>query len=147
MIEIDTNSIKEIAEQLECNFRAYIHKKNGQMIFIPNEDVMPEIDMDEWNDEIKQLENDYANYFEIDKWTSREAFEMMNDFAEQLTDNKQLQSELFVALNKKKPFREFKFVIDDAGDYRQVWFDFRNKQQHEFVAKQLHFLNSIDEMK
>ena len=41
MIEIDTNSIKEIAEQLECNFRAYIHKKNGQMIFIPNEDVMP----------------------------------------------------------------------------------------------------------
>lgn len=147
MIEIDTNSIKEIAEQLECNFRAYIHKKNGQMIFIPNEDVMPEIDMDEWNDEIKQLENDYANYFEIDKWTSREAFEMMNDFAEQLTDNKQLQSELFVALNKKKPFREFMFVIDDAGDYRQVWFDFRNKQQHEFVAKQLHFLNSKDEMK
>ena len=115
MIEIVTNSIKEIAEQLECNFRAYIHKN--------------------------------PNYFEIDKWTSREAFEMMNDFAEQLTDNKQLQSELFVALNKKKPFREFKFVIDDAGDYRQVWFDFRNKQQHEFVAKQLHFLNSIDEMK
>ena len=129
--------IKEIAEQLDCGFRAFIHKSTGQMLFVPNENDMPDIDLDSWTEELELLEINFTDYYEIEKWTSSEAFEMMADFAEQLTENKQLQSKLIDALNKKKPFREFKFVIENSGNYRQQWFDFKNSWQQDFVERQL----------
>jgi hypothetical protein len=132
-----TDNIKEIAEQLDCGFRAFIHKTTGQLLFVPDENFLTAIDLDSWDEELEQLENNFTDYYEIDKWTSSEAFEIMADFTEQLTENKQLQSRLIVALNKKKPFREFKFVIDYSGDFRQQWFDFKNKWQQDFVERQL----------
>jgi len=60
----------------------------------------------------------------------------MSDFAEQLTDNK-LQSQLFDALSRSKPFREFKFLIDNSGCFKQQWFDFKNKNLQDFVLRQL----------
>nr|MBP9135252.1 hypothetical protein [Saprospiraceae bacterium] len=62
-------------------------------------------------------------------------FEMMSEFAGQLTDHN-LQSRLLDALRRNKPFKEFKFVIDNSGKCRQQWFDFKNKWQQEFVSKQ-----------
>ena len=43
-------------------------------------------------------------------------------------------------LSKKKPFREFKFVIDNSGAYRQEWFDFKNRKLEEFVRNRLNEL-------
>ncbi|HAK76937.1 MAG TPA: hypothetical protein DCR35_17635 [Runella sp.] len=133
------DNIKEIAEQLDCDFRAYIHKTTEQLLFVPNKNILLDIDLDFWKEELEQLENNYTDYYEIDKWTSNEAFEIMNEFAEHLTE-KNLQNRLFNALRKNKPFREFKFVIDNSGDFRQQWFDFKNKCQQDFVARQLNRL-------
>ena len=132
-------NIKEIADQLDCGFRAFINKTTGQLLFVPDENNYPEIDLDSWHEELEQLENNVKDYYEIDKWTSNEAFEIMNDFANQLTENN-LQSQLINALRKNKPFREFKFVIDNSGDFRQQWFDFKNKWQEDFVSRQLNRL-------
>lgn len=129
-------NIKEIAEQLDCGFRAFIHKTTGQLLFVPDENNYHEIDLDSWNEELEKLESDFLDYYEIDKWTSSESFGMMSEFAEQVAD-KNLQIRLFDALRKNKPFREFKFVIDNSGDFRQQWFDFKNKCQMDFVARHL----------
>jgi len=139
-----TENIKEIAEQLDCGFRAFIHKTTGQIIFVPDENSLLGIELDFWNEELEQLENNFTDYYEIDKWTSNEAFEIMSEFADQLTD-KNLQSRLFNALRKNKPFREFKFVIDNSGDNKQLWFDFKTKWQQNFVARQLNRLKPTDE--
>jgi hypothetical protein len=139
-----TENIKEIAEQLDCGFRAFIHKTTGQFLFVPDENYLTDIDLDSWDEELEQLENNFTDYYEIDKWTSSEAFETMSEFAEQLTDSN-LQNRLFDALRKNKPFREFKFVIDNSGDYRKQWFDFKNKWQQDFVARQLNRLKPTDE--
>ncbi len=139
-----TDEIKEIAEQLDCGFRAFIHKTTKQMLFVPDENNFPEIDLDSWNDELEQLENNFLDYYEIEKWTSNEAFEIMYEFADQLTNNN-LQNQLLNSLKKNKPFREFKFVIDNSGDFRQQWFDFKNKLQQEFVSRQLNRLKTINE--
>lgn len=136
MISTTTENIKEIAEQLDFGFRAFIHKTTGQLLFVPNENDLPDIDLDSWDKELEQLENNYTDYNEIDKWTSSEAFEIMNDFAKQLTE-KNLQDRLFNALRKNKPFREFRSVIDNSGDFIQQWFDFMDKWQQDFVARQL----------
>ena len=139
-----TDIVKEIAEQLDCGFRAFIHKTSGQLLFVPDENCLTEIELDPWNEELEELENNFTDYHEIDKWTSSEAFETMSEFADQLTD-KDLQSRLFDALRKKKPFKEFKFVIDNSGDFRQQWFDFKNKWQQDFVTRQLNRLKPTDE--
>lgn len=36
-------------------------------------------------------------------------------------------------MNKRRPFREFKFVIDNSGIYREQWFDFKNAQLKQWV--------------
>ena len=57
----------------------------------------------------------------------------MVEFAEQLSDNDKLKNQLINALNRKKPFREFKDIIDNAGKYRQQWFDFKQAQLLQWV--------------
>lgn len=139
-----TDNIKEIAEQLDCGFRVFIHKTSGQLLFVPDENNLTEIDLDPWNEELEQLENNFTDFYEIDKWTSSEAFKIMSEFVDQVSDDK-LQSRLFDALRKNKPFREFKFVVDNSGDFRQQWFDFKDKWQQDFVTRQLNRLKPTDE--
>ena len=129
-----TDYIKEIAEQLDCSLRTFIHKTTGELLFVPDENDL--IDIDPWDQEFEQLENNFSDYYEIDKWRSNDVFEIMTEFAEQVTDYT-LKNRLFAALSKNKPFIEFKFVIDNSGDVRQQWFDFKNHWQQDFVSKQL----------
>lgn len=141
---ITSEIIREIAEKLDCGFRAFIHKKSGKLLFVPNEDNLIDIDLKPWKEDFKELKKNAANYYEIDRWTTREAFDLMCDFAEQLTDIK-LQNKLFDALENKKPFGRFKMIIDNSGKYRQQWFDFKKKWQQDYVARQLNILKSLDE--
>jgi len=144
MKSTQTDKIKEIADQLDCGFRAFIHKTTEQTLFIPDDKSMPDIDFDYWSEELEELDNNFTDYHEIPKWSSSEAFEIMSEFTNQLTD-KNLQSQLFDALRKNKPFRRFKFIIDNSYDFRQEWFDFKTKWQEDYVAKQLNRLKQTDE--
>jgi len=134
-----TEKIKEIAEQLDTGFRAFINRTTEQLLFVPDENNLTGIDLEPWFEELEQLENNFTDYYEIDKWTSSEVFDIMSEFTDQVSDNK-LQNQLIDALRKNKPFREFKFVIDNSGDFRQQWFDFKNKWQQDFVLRQLNRL-------
>lgn len=134
-----TENIKEIAELLDCGFRVFIHKTTGQLLNVPDEDELLAWDLDFSDEEQEVVENDYTDYYEVEKWTSTEAFEIMSAFANQLTDT-DLQDQLLEALSKKKPFREFKFIIDDSNEFRQEWFDFKSKCQQDFVKRQLNTL-------
>lgn len=130
------DTIKEIAEQLDCGFRAFVNKTTGRLIFVPDDRSFSDYDLEAWEPELTELENNFMDYWEIDKWTSSEAFDIMHEFTEKVTDKK-LQSRLLESLSKRKPFREFKFIIDNSGDVRQQWFDFRNQWQQNFVLKQV----------
>jgi hypothetical protein len=130
-----TKQIKEIAEQLDCGFRAFYHKNTGELIFVPNTD-QHDMDTSAWNEELKTLETHFINYCEIDAMESGDSFQVMVDFTEQLKEPK-LKERLKNALNRKKPFREFKIVIDNSGKHRQEWFDFKNKRYFEWTEQQL----------
>jgi hypothetical protein len=138
------DNIKIIAEELDCGFRAFIHRKTGQLLFIPDTNSYSDLDTDVWNEEIETLENNIAEYYEIKKWTSNETFEIMRAFTDQLTDHT-LKRQLFESLQKRKPFREFRYVIDDSDDFREQWFDFKNKWQQDYVARYLNQLKPSDE--
>ena len=89
----------------------------------------------------QKLEDDHSGYCEIDRMSSSDVFQIMTDFTEQLA-NPTLKAELLNALNKKKPFREFKQIIDNAGNFRQEWFDFKNESYYHWIAKQLRDSNN-----
>ena len=64
----------------------------------------------------------------------------MEDFTDELPDNTRIKVTLIEALNKRKPFREFKYEIDNSGDYRQLWFDFKNQKMIEYVKDRIDYI-------
>jgi short-subunit dehydrogenase involved in D-alanine esterification of teichoic acids len=77
---------------------------------------------------------------------SYESFEIMADFAENV-DSRELRASLINALNKKHPFQNFKWIVDNSGLYRQKWFDFKNQRLIEWVEEKLDEINSLEEFK
>jgi hypothetical protein len=134
MPTLTEQQIKEIAEQLDCGFRCFWHKTTGELLFVPDLNNNPYADTEFYEDDLEKLDNNFGDYIEIEKPTSSDSFEIMANFTEQLNDNEKIKNELINALNKKKPFREFKFVIDNSGIYRQHWFDFKNAQLKQWVS-------------
>jgi hypothetical protein len=133
MPTLTEQQIKEIAEQLDCGFCSFWQKTTGELLFIPDFNNNPYADTELYADDLEKLDNNFGDYLEIEKPNSSDSFGIMANFTEQLNDNEKLRNKLINALNKKKPFREFKFVIDNSGVYRQQWFDFKNAQLKQWV--------------
>jgi hypothetical protein len=55
-----------------------------------------------------------------------------------------LKNDLINALHRSKPFRNFKHIIDNAGDYREAWFEYKLQWQMQYVQEQLDGLNSCN---
>ena len=53
-----------------------------------------------------------------------------------IPDNDMIKVRLWNAISKRKPFQNFKFIIDNS-EYRQCWFDFKQSQMELFVQNQL----------
>jgi hypothetical protein len=132
MAPLTEQQIQEIAEQLDNGFQCFFHKTTGELLFVPELDN-PYVETEFFEDDLEKLDNNPDDYIEIEKPTSSDSFEIMARFTEQLNNDK-IKNQLINALNKNKPFREFKFVIDNSGVYRQQWFDFKNAQLRQWVS-------------
>lgn len=124
--------ITEIAEQLDCGNRCFVNRRTKLLLFTPNFDN-GFADEEFYAVELEELENNFSDYIEIEQPNSSNSFEIMANFTDQIGDNNNLKDELTKALNNKKPFREFKIVIDNSGVHRQQWFDFKNTQLKQWV--------------
>jgi len=86
----------------------------------------------------KRISDDPDNFIEIPKAESHEAFQIMEDFTEQLSDER-MQDNLVRALNRPKPFHNFRFVLDEDNDVLQQWYKFRDaaylEKAKDFLAE------------
>jgi len=137
MTAITQIQIKEIAEQLDFGFRCFWNQTNNELVFIPDLVKHPEMDDEFYQDDIEKVDNNFSDYVEIKPMESYEAFQIMTGFIDGLQYSNKLKSKLTFALTKKKPFREFKFTIDNSGPFRQQWFDFKDKKLKEWVCKKI----------
>ena len=135
MKSLTQEQIREISQQFDCGNCCYWNKKTGKLIFTPDFDENIYAEKEFYEEELDELENNWGDYVEIEKPNSKDNFEIMVNFAEHLDDSNQLKNKLFNAINKKKPFREFKFVVDNSGKYRQQWFDFKSSQLEKWVVE------------
>ena len=128
--------IAELADNLDCGFRCFVHKETKTIVTTSDFENDLYSDADLWAEVNEKIEHNFDSYVEIEKMDSNESFRLMQNFIESIQDN-QLRDKLDQALNKRKPFRNFKFEIDNSGSYRQKWFDFKKQQLIEWVKGQL----------
>ncbi|MRT93586.1 UPF0158 family protein [Ancylomarina sp. 16SWW S1-10-2] len=125
----------EIADLLLTGMVCVIEKKTGKIDSYPkNMDFFDE-EENPWEELIEKVEEDWDSYILIDPMPSSESFNMMKSFANKLEEC-ELKVRLINALEKAKPFRNFKNIVDDSGENRQKWFDFQLQENIKWVKMQ-----------
>ena len=106
--------IKEIAQELDCGNTCYYNSKTNKIIAIPDFSTFP--DEEEFRihfeTELESVETQKADLIKINKIESVASFQIMKQFINEVTDS-HFKLELENALQKKKPFQNFKFLIDN----------------------------------
>lgn len=128
--------IEEIADELDCGMVCYFHLKTGEIKTLPDFDNNFYADEEPWEEYIKEIDDNRDDYFQFEGMRSYDSFKIMADFTDSLEDSK-LQEKLINALNRRKPFQNFKWHIDNSGEYRQQWFDFKRRRYIEWVKEQM----------
>jgi hypothetical protein len=151
MTPLNKSQIKEIAENLDCGLNCYLNRKTGEILFLPEElgylldDDSDESDIgDQWlQEDFDTIKNNLEDIVVIEKPNSNYSFEIMEAFAEHLPDNLHFKTQLYHVLERKKPFQNFKFEIDNS-DYREEWFAFKAHKLQEWVEEQIEEIGEND---
>ncbi|QHT65653.1 hypothetical protein GXP67_02715 [Rhodocytophaga rosea] len=140
MIQLSKEQIKEISERLECGEKCFVQIHTQELVFYM--DPLKNLDLDEeyYGEEMQKVEENRQDYLEIEGMDSREGFQLMEEFAQQV-NSKRLQERLYRALNQRKPFQHFKHEIDNSGAYREAWFAFKNQKMQDWVEAKVVELN------
>ncbi|MVM34003.1 hypothetical protein GO755_28475 [Spirosoma sp. HMF4905] len=134
MEALSDEQLKKVVEELETGMKCYLHRQTGELIAFPDPDQFP--DTDDWQQEMDEIEAHPDDYLEITSMSSRESFQIMERFISEV-DSPLFRNRLLYALDQPKPFRRFKQLIDESGEYRQGWFAFRQSQTIEWLREQL----------
>ncbi len=84
-------------------------------------------DMPEEEELRELIETEAERYIFIESIGSNESFRVMEQFVEQLPEEK-ARNDLFDALNRRKPFRQFKDTLLDYPNIREKWFLFHDQE-------------------
>ncbi len=129
--------ISEIVESIDCGMICFVNTDSFEMEDVPRELIEDPEEFEAMTGETaKNLDikhTDWENYITIEPFESFESFKIMERFIEEVVSDRHLKYKLQNALECRKPFRNFKEIID-YSDYRQVWFDFKQKCLEEHVA-------------
>src|SRR3954468_1743767 len=107
----------EVGEAMFMNdMRSFIDMETLEVEIHATEYYFEENDME---DTVEEALNNPNKFFAIERSTSSKAFEVMEAFVETVKDKK-LLSQLIRALQMKKPFANFKYIIDNSPLRRMV---------------------------
>jgi len=135
-VKLKEHLIREIAGELECGNLCFVNKADFSLEYYPaNYDDMG-WEENPWQDVIDKIKKKPKDYLEFEPMDSNQSFKIMREFAELIAKDN-LQDELIKTLNRSSPFRNFKNVIDNSGEFRQKWFDFRDEQYIIWVNNQI----------
>ncbi|MBX2843628.1 MAG: UPF0158 family protein [Flammeovirgaceae bacterium] len=131
-MKLPNKIIKDIAEYLDCGMTCYLNKDTNEIKPIINSDDVF-ADEEPWKEGLEEIEN---KYIKIEKMSSHDAFQIMEDFTSQVS-SKKIRDRLIYALNGRKPFRNFNHEIDFHGETRQHWFKYKAYRYQEWVKDYL----------
>ena len=127
--------VAEVADNLSAGEVCFINTDTLEMESVPDTVLDDPEEFEamtgETVDSLGLKHDEWKNCLQIDPLESRESFRIMEGFADYVTDNK-FQQKLINALNRKRPFANFKYLVDNS-EYRQDWFDFRQQWLEQYV--------------
>ena len=129
--------IKKIAQELDSGFNCYYNSKTDEIVAIPNfSQFSDDEDFKEaFSDSLEKVKKHETDFIKIETLESFESFKIMELFVEQMSDQN-LKAELENVLANKKPFQNFKHKVDHS-DFRQNWFEFKQKELEKRVENEL----------
>lgn len=128
------NLIKNVEEALELKgMRHFINKESFDLLSYPDELDALETDIDLFDDVIKEIEENPEDYIEIEPITSSEGFIIMEDFTDTI-HNIYKQSSLMKALNKRNPFRQFRYALEDTN-LTESWNNYEKKAYKNMASR------------
>jgi len=87
------------------------------VVYIPSEDNFYG-DFSVYEDVIADRKINFDKYIEIESVSSNESYKVMEEFIDSLPDNK-IKRDLEYAINRAKPFRNFRYELDKDDDLLQ----------------------------
>ena len=143
MITIDDKKINEIAQNLGCGMTCYLNIKTAELIDIPEnyEDFDDEDAIEMFGEILEKIKD--ADFKEISVLDSHKSFLTMQNFLEKVLDSS-LKSKLEAALNARKPFQNFKQLIDNS-DYRESWFAHKQWELEKYVREEIEMWQDEDD--
>jgi len=131
---ITAKQIDEMAQEIEAGMKIYINRETYEIKPILDwEDSIGDTDV--WEEEEESIVEEWADFAVVTKMESWEAFRVMEDFLGEVQDE-ELQQDLVRILERKRPFANFKAVVESSA-YRENWFDFRSKASQIYIKEQL----------
>lgn len=138
MKENNNQLISKIAEWLDCGMVCFLNPDTKELLNILSGvfEGPFEADQEVFEEDLKRIDTEWARFIRMEPLESFESFKIMENFIEEVIADRHLKYKLQNTLEKRKPFSNFKAIID-YSDYRQAWFDFKKKSLKEHVANLL----------
>ena len=140
---MDDNYYDGLAQDLEMGLICYVHRTTKEYISMPDFSEFSD-NQELYQEDIDKIEANPDDYVEMRPMESRKSFLIMVDFAEQEVSNRFWQSKLIDALERSKPFRRFKDIVDTYDALREQWFAYKHTRYTEWVKEKLEWALSED---
>jgi len=157
-MKLSDDEIKEAADYLESGFIVFYNLKKKEVIMltpIQIEEYDIVINSDDFDEEyLNKMDNEFdfptikdiyendEDYYEFHNMDSDESFKLMQQFAKNVTD-KTLQMKLYNALDRPKPFRNFKNELEMSDSDLRNWFEFKLQGYIDHVKRQIQAFNDL----
>lgn len=132
-------TICNVAQEISAGMVCYLNLDTLETESVMGEsyNVYWDDDFSEYYQKTEKILEGWKRYIRFTPPEPWESFKIMEDFVGIcVPDSDKLKERLWNALSGKKPFRNFKYLIEGSG-YRQIWFEYRQSRLEEMVRSNL----------
>jgi hypothetical protein len=118
--------------------KVYLHTETHEIKSLVDFENNIYAEEDEWEDDLKEIEEDHDHFLLFEKMSSGESYRVMEEFVETVKD-KELKKKLELGLSLSNPFQNFRDIIDGYQDYKEKWFEFKNEKYVDYINAKLEY--------
>ncbi|HPI20228.1 MAG TPA: UPF0158 family protein [Candidatus Kapabacteria bacterium] len=121
--------INDIADGLTSGLKYFINLDTLEYQYVPDNS---EYNAEFWDKETDKIIKGWKNFTTIEQMDSKRSYRVMENFIDEIIEDKRFQEELHRILSNRKPFANFRAVVE-SSEYREKWFRYRDEQNVNYV--------------
>jgi hypothetical protein len=138
-MKLTAAQIRDMADYLEAGMKIFINCETLEYRWILDWDDIT--DPEPWDEEMEKIDSEWNDFVVLEKMDSREAFRVMEDFADEVED-KIFRDRLSMVLKMRSPFANFKHTVE-ASPLKEAWYAFKRERYEAYTRKFLRW-NEIE---